>query len=139
MASSPQQINPETKKRVYSLFGEYTRKNNLQFTGLLTGNNAVVAEHTSYRELAELVTNHVFGNEYRNKALAVMDFKGMADKIRNNHGTARPSFDRFLLAALIHFFDLIEKMRIHERSFLNRSAHYFFLRSTMNLLESFFG
>ena len=78
MASSPQQINPETKKRVYSLFGEYTRKNNLQFTGLLTGNNAVVAEHTSYRELAELVTNHVFGNEYRNKALAVIELDKVA-------------------------------------------------------------
>ena len=79
---------------------------------------AVFLEHARQRKLAELVAHHVFGNENGLKVLSVMNQKRVADKIRRHHRAARPCFDRFFRARSIHLVDLLQKMRLDERSFL---------------------
>ena len=77
----------------------------------------VLLKHPRRRKLAQLVTNHVFGHENRLKILSVVNQKRVADKIRRYHRAARPGFDRFLRARIIHLIDLIQQMRFDEGSF----------------------
>jgi hypothetical protein len=80
-------------------------------------------EHTRRRKFTELVTHHVFGNENRIKILSVVNQKRVADKIRRYHRAARPGFDRLFRARSVHLVDLLQKIRLDEGSFLQRSSH----------------
>ena len=75
-------------------------------------------KHTRGRKFAELVANHVLGNENGMKRLSVMHQKRVADKIRRHHRAPRPGLDRFLGARTVHLVDLLKKMRLDEGSFL---------------------
>ena len=98
----------------------------------------MIFEGTGGSELAELVSDHIFGHEHRHERFAVVDVERMSNEIRNDHGTTAPGLDGNLVRG-IHFFDFVDKMLIDKRSFLDRSRHYFFLRSTMKFLDVFFG
>ena len=78
----------------------------------------VFLKHTRRRKFAELVTNHVLGDENGMKRLSVMHQKRVADKIRRHHRAPRPGLDRFLGARAVHLVDLLQKMRLDEGSFL---------------------
>ena len=77
----------------------------------------MVFEAASQREFAELVSDHVFSNEDRNESLTVMNVDRMTDKVGGDHRTTRPSLDRLLVAALVHFFDFISEMAVNKRPF----------------------
>ena len=104
----------------------------------LSADDTVLSESTCQCEFTEFVSDHVFSHKDIDESLAVVDIESMSDEIRNNHGTAGPSFDWSLHSGLIHFFHLDEEISVNERSFFYRSCHYFFLRATINLLEVFF-
>src|SRR5436309_12009654 len=69
------------------------------------------------------MADHVLGDENGVKSLSVMHQKRVADKIRCHHRTPRPGFDRFLCARTVHLVDLLQKIRLDEGSFLQRSSH----------------
>src|SRR5574344_1788608 len=104
---------------------------------LLAGDDAVLLESTGQNKFAELVPDHVLGDVHRNKHLPVVDVERVSDKLRDDHRAARPSLDRHFFRT--HLLDLIDQILIDERALLNRSGHYFFLRSTMKFFEVFFG
>ena len=84
---------------------------------------AVFLEHPRRRKLTELVTNHVLGDEDGVKGLSVVHQKRVADKIRRHHRAPRPGLDRLFRAGGVHLVDLLQKMRLDEGSFLQRSSH----------------
>ena len=91
---------------------------NLQLFRDLRRMRTVFLKHARGRKFAELVTNHVLGNENGMKRLSVMHQKRVADKVRRHHRAPRPGFDRFLDARCVHLIDLFKKMRFDEGSFL---------------------
>jgi len=78
----------------------------------------VFLKHARGRKFAQLMTDHVLGNENGMKRLPVMHQKRVADKIRRHHRAPRPCFDRFLCAQAVHLVDLLQKIQLDERSFL---------------------
>jgi hypothetical protein len=83
----------------------------------------MLLKHPGRRKFAELVTDHVLGDENGMKTLSVVHQKRVADKVRRHHRASRPGFDRFLSARSVHLVDLLQKMRLDEGSFLQRSSH----------------
>src|SRR5579884_399543 len=71
---------------------------------------AVAAEVAGGRELAELVTDHVFGNEHRNVRFAVVHADRVSDHRRDDRRGAAPRLDDALFAALVHRFDFLNQM-----------------------------
>ena len=59
----------------------------------------VAVEGAGRRELAELVADHVLGDEHRDVLLAVVDAEGQADELRQDGRAARPGLDHVLAAA----------------------------------------
>ena len=62
----------------------------------------MTTEGTGRGEFAQTVTNHVFRHEDLHKYFAIVDFKGMTNEVRENHGPARPSLDWALAVSVIH-------------------------------------
>ena len=91
---------------------------NLQLFRHLRRVRTVFLEHTRGRKFAELVTNHVLGNENGVKSLSVVHQKRVADKVRRHHRAPRPGLDWFLYARAIHLVDLLQKMQLDEGSLL---------------------
>ena len=89
----------------------------------------VLLKHTRRRKFTELVADHVFGHENGLKILSVMNEKRVANKIRRHHRAPRPGLDRFFGARVVHLVDLIQKMRLDEGSFFQRSSHKFQVNS----------
>ena len=79
---------------------------------------AVLLEYARRRKFAELVANHILGDEDGIKSLSVVHQKRVADKIRRHHRASRPGLDRFLRARRVHLVDLVQKMRLDEGPFL---------------------
>ena len=78
----------------------------------------VFLKHARGRKLAQLMTDHVLGNENGIKRLSVMHQKRVTDKIWRHHRAPRPRFDRFLYARDVHLVDLLQKIQLDEGSFL---------------------
>src|SRR5262245_5204431 len=53
----------------------------------------VASEHARVAELAELVADHVLGDEHIEECTAVVDLEGVANELRNDGARARPSLD----------------------------------------------
>ena len=75
------------------------------------------------RKLAEFMTDHVLGHKNGLENLSVMNQKRVPDKIRRHHRAPGPGFNRFFSARTVHLVDLLQKMRLDEGSFLQRSCH----------------
>lgn len=68
-------------------------------------------------EFAELVSDHVLGDEYLHVNLAVMDHERLTDELGNDRASAGPRLDGLAGAAGVHSLDFGEQLRIDERSF----------------------
>ena len=75
------------------------------------------------RELTQLVSYHVVTDQNRNVLATVMNGKRQPNHFREDHGTARPSFNWTLVAAVIALENLVQEMMINERSFFDRTWH----------------
>src|SRR6266404_408789 len=69
------------------------------------------------------MTDHVLGHKNGLENLSVMNQKRVPDKIRRHHRAPRPGLDRFFRACVVHLVDLLQKMRLDEGSFFQRSRH----------------
>src|SRR5574343_146639 len=90
--------------------------------GLLAG--GVTLERPGQRELAELVTDHILGDEHRNMLLAIVDRNRQADELGEDRRTTRPGLDRALVAGGANCFDLVDQMRINKRALFERTSHF---------------
>ena len=64
---------------------------------LLARDLAVSAEESCGGELAEAVSDHVFGHEDVDEGLAVMDGEGLSDEFGKDGGASAPGLDGCLL------------------------------------------
>src|SRR5579862_9758703 len=92
------------------------------------------------RKLAQLVTDHLLGDEHRDVLAAVVDRDRMPDHLREDRRRARPGAHHLLRAGRVHRLDLRQQPLLHERPLLRASAHrYSFPRRrprTINLSDS---
>ena len=80
---------------------------------------SMAVEGAGGRELAELVADHVLGDEHRNVLVAVVDAEGDADELRQDRRTARPGLDHVLAAGAARGFCLLQQIAVDERTFPN--------------------
>src|SRR5215471_12472011 len=80
-------------------------------------------EGARQRELAELVSDHVFGHVDRDVLLAVVHSDRQAHEVRRDRRAARPGLDRPLIGGRPCSVDLRLQVMIDERSLLNRTWH----------------
>src|SRR5208282_3866214 len=75
------------------------------------------------RELAELVTDHVFRDVHRNVLLAIVDGDRQPDKIRRDRRTSRPGLDRSLVRGCPRRLDFRLQVVVDKRTLLDRTCH----------------
>src|SRR3569833_3883990 len=75
--------------------------------GLLVGRVTVVG--TGRCELAELVTDHLFGDDDRHVLVAVVDAEGQADELRHDGRAAAPHLDHVVAACCPGLVGLVEQ------------------------------
>jgi hypothetical protein len=75
----------------------------------------VTLERAGQRKLAELVTDHIFGNKDRNMLLAIVDRDRQTDELGEDRRTTRPSLDRALVVIGANCFDFVES-DAHQRT-----------------------
>ena len=80
-------------------------------------------EGTGQCEFAELLSNHILGNVYRNMLSTVMNGDRVSDKLRENGRGARPGLQHLLLILFIHSHDTVEKLLFNVGGLLQASAH----------------
>jgi len=68
-------------------------------------------------ELAELVTDHVLGDEHRDVLPAVVHGKGEPHHLRHHHRTARPGLDGLAIVLGRGHLHLLGEVQIDERAF----------------------
>jgi hypothetical protein len=85
----------------------------------------VAAESARQGELAELMADHVLGNEHGHENLAVVHGDGGAHEIRGDGRTTAPGLDGGLLAGRARILHLLQKVTVDERAFFERSGHAF--------------
>src|SRR5579884_1911472 len=79
----------------------------------------VAAEGPRRGELAELVADHVLGDEHRNELLAVVHGEGQLNHLGQNRRAPRPGLDDLLVLGLALFQHLLEQVLVHERALLD--------------------
>src|SRR5258708_2965188 len=96
---------------------------------LLVGRMAI--EGAGRRELAELVADHVLGDQHRDKFMAVIDAKGQADELREDRRAPRPRLDDLVAPGSARFLRLFQEVAVDERPLPYRACH---LRSPLLLV-----
>src|SRR5690348_891191 len=89
--------------------------------GLAVGRMAV--ERAGRRELAELVADHLLGDEHRDVLVAVVDTEGQPDELRQDGGPPAPGLDYVVPAGRARGFRLLEQIAVDERAFPDRTRH----------------
>src|SRR5665213_400103 len=84
---------------------------------------SVAVECARRRELAELVTHHVFGDHHGDVLLAVVDAEHEADELRQDRRTARPGLDHIFTAACASGFCLLQQITVDKRTFPTGACH----------------
>ena len=74
-------------------------------------------EQSRWRELAELMPDHILRDVDRDEFLPVVHRERVSHHLRRHRGAARPRLDHPSIGATIHDLDLFEEMSIDERSF----------------------
>src|SRR6266508_3871023 len=69
-------------------------------------------------ELAELVADHVLGDEDRHVRAAVVDGDRVADHLREDRRAARPGLQDALLAPRVHLLDAAQQLLVRVRPLL---------------------
>ncbi len=70
-----------------------------------------------WRELAKLVTDHVFGDIHGNVLLAVVDTERQTNELRQNGRTTRPDLDDLDCDRGRDFFGLLQDVSVYEGTF----------------------
>src|SRR5262249_7579429 len=83
----------------------------------------VPAEGPADRELAELVADHVLGDEDVEEGAAVVDLEGVADELRDDRAAPGPGLDRLLAARGVHPLDLTVELLFDVRAFFQTASH----------------
>src|SRR5207244_6130209 len=78
--------------------------------GLAVGRMAV--EHAGRRELAELVADHLLGDQDRNVLLPVVDAEGEPDELRQNGRAPAPDPDQLMAARRARLLGLLEQIAV---------------------------
>ena len=68
------------------------------------------------KALAELVADHLLGDEDGHVLVAVVDAEGQADELRHDGRAARPHLDHFAAAAGARLLGLLEQVTVDERT-----------------------
>src|SRR5574343_1058098 len=89
----------------------------------------VTLERTGQGELAKLVANHVFSHKHGNVLTTVMNRQCQTEEFGQHCRTTRPGLDRALVIAGNRGLDLLEEVRVYERTFFQRTSHGLFLIS----------
>src|SRR5439155_12720874 len=84
----------------------------------------VGAEGPRRRELAQLVADHLLGDEHGHVLAAVVDGDRVSDHLREDGGRARPGADHPLLVLLVHGLDAAHQPLLDERPLLARSTQH---------------
>ena len=87
----------------------------------------VSPEGPGRRELAQLVTYHILGDEDRDVPAPVVDRNGMPDHQRKYRGTPGPTLDDPLVAPGVHGFDFLKQLGVRVGPLLQRTRHQPFL------------
>src|SRR5881394_3246801 len=74
-------------------------------------------ERARRRELAQLVPDHVFGDEHWDVLPAVVYGNRQPDHVGNDHRAARPRLDRLAIALGGGRFHFLQQVKIDERTF----------------------
>lgn len=74
-------------------------------------------------ELAQLVTNHVLSDKYRDVLSTVVNGDRVSDHVRVNGGPARPGLDDLLLTSLIQLLNFFHQVVVDEIAFFDTSCH----------------
>src|SRR5574343_573749 len=90
--------------------------------GLLAG--GVTLERPGQRKLAELVTDHILGDEHRDMLPAIVDRDRQADELGEDRRTTRPGLDRALVIGGANGLDLVDQVRINKRALFERTSHF---------------
>src|SRR5271168_1056233 len=83
----------------------------------------VAIERTRRRELAELVTDHFFGDDHRNVLLPVIDAESEPDELRQNGRTARPDADHLVAWGRTRGVRLFQQIAVDKRTLPDRTRH----------------
>src|SRR5262245_44311641 len=81
----------------------------------------VALENPGRRELAELVADHVLGDEHRHVLAAVVHGDREADHVRQDHRAPRPGLDRAAVVLVPRRLHLLREVQVHERALLQRT------------------
>lgn len=65
----------------------------------------------------QLVSDHILCHEDGDKSFAIVHIEGVSDKVRSHSAAARPGFDWFLDAGVVHPVDFIEDLPLDEWAF----------------------
>lgn len=78
----------------------------------------VATEAARWRKLPELMTDHIFHDEDRDKLVPVVHGDGVPYKVGADHRSTSPRLDHGLIARLIHSQHLLEELGIDVWTFL---------------------
>src|SRR6516162_2575823 len=76
----------------------------------------VPIERARRRELAELVTHHLFRHDHRDVLLAVIDAEGQPDELRQDSRAARPDADHLVTSGRARGVRLLQQITIDKRT-----------------------
>ncbi len=79
----------------------------------------VTLEGTGRGEFAQLMADHVFGDEDGHMFPPIVHGNGVSDEGRQNHGSAGPGLDDLFIISGIKCIDLFNQGRMDIRSFFN--------------------
>ena len=78
----------------------------------------MLSEFARWRKLPKLMSDHVFSDENRDVAFAVVYTEGQSDHVRRDRRATRPSLDRLRLCSAVQdLFKNFLNAEIDERSF----------------------
>src|SRR5579863_8708506 len=81
----------------------------------------MTVKRTRRRKLAELVTDHLLGDDYRNMLLAVVDAEGQPDELRQDGRAARPNTDHLMPSGCTRGIRLLQQIAVDKWTFPNRT------------------
>lgn len=86
-------------------------------TPLGTAANGMTSECSRRTELAELMADHILGDENGCKVFSIVNHQGVADKFWDNCATACPRLNRFMPVHLVECLDFTVHLFVDVRSF----------------------
>jgi len=77
--------------------------------GHFCGVRTVFLKDTRWGKFPQLMANHIFSDENRDKGFAIVDIESMSNKIWCDRAAAGPSLDWLFAARFVHLVDLVEE------------------------------